>query len=67
VSVRTALILLAGVVVLLVAALVAVAAGYLARRDRATTAQALTRAATAFAATLTLAAVLATTMHALTH
>lgn len=66
-SVRTALVLLAGVVVLLIAALVAVAAGYLARCDRATTAQALTRAAAAFAATLTLAAVFATAMHIFAH
>ncbi|WP_058044063.1 hypothetical protein [Streptomyces roseifaciens] len=49
----------------LLAILVSVAAGYLARRDQATYAQALTRAAVAFAATLTLVATLTTAVRAI--
>jgi hypothetical protein len=64
---RTALILIAAALITLVAILVALATGYLARRDQATTTESLTRAATAFAATLTLAAVLATTLQTLLH
>ncbi|MET7356207.1 hypothetical protein [Streptomyces mirabilis] len=56
---RTALILLACALTLVVAALVGVGAGYLARRDHATYPTALARAAVAFAATLTLATALA--------
>ncbi|MFE9112232.1 hypothetical protein ACFYN9_21790 [Streptomyces collinus] len=53
---RTAVIMLACALTVLVAVLVGGAAGYLARRDHATYSTALTRAALAFAATLTLAA-----------
>jgi hypothetical protein len=60
---HTALILLATALILLVAALIAVAAGYLARRDHTTWPQAITRAAIAFTATLTLTAALAETLH----
>ncbi|RLU89183.1 hypothetical protein CTZ27_22315 [Streptomyces griseocarneus] len=59
-SARTGLILIGCVLVTLLACLVSGAAGYLARRDQATYPQALTRAAIAFAATLTLAAALTT-------
>jgi hypothetical protein len=62
---HTALILLAGALISLTAALVATAAGYLAHRDHATWPQAVARAATTFAATLTLAAVLTTTLQSL--
>lgn len=57
-----AVILLACAQVILIALLAAAAAGYLARRDHASWPAALTRAAIAFAATLTLAAALATTL-----
>lgn len=57
------LILLAAALTTLTAALVAVAAGDLARRDHITWPHAVTRAAAAFAATLTLTAVLATALH----
>ncbi|MEU5643027.1 hypothetical protein [Streptomyces milbemycinicus] len=56
-SVRTAMTLFALALSVLAALLVAVAAGYLARRDQATYPAAVTRAATAFAATMTLIAV----------
>jgi hypothetical protein len=65
VSDHTALILLATAFVLLAAALIAVGAGYLARRDHATWPHAITRAATAYGATLTLIAALATAVHVL--
>lgn len=64
---HTALILIAAALDTLVAILVALAAGYLARRDQATTPQSITRAAAAFAATLTLTAILATTLQAILH
>ena len=60
---RTALILLAAAFAALIATLAAVAAGYLSRRDQAAWPQAVVRAATAFAATLTLIALLVTTMY----
>ncbi|MEU0068667.1 hypothetical protein ABZ027_03695 [Streptomyces sp. NPDC006332] len=53
---RTAVIMLACAMTVLVAVLIGGAAGYLARREHATYSAALTRAAFAFAATLTLAA-----------
>jgi hypothetical protein len=62
---HAALILLAAALAVLTAALVGAGAGYLARRDHATWPQAITRAATAFAATLTLTAALAATLHTL--
>jgi hypothetical protein len=62
---RAALVLIATALTMLVALQAAAVAGYLARRDHATTPQILTRAATAFAATLTLVAVLATALHTL--
>ncbi|WP_328687902.1 hypothetical protein OHA74_54160 [Streptomyces phaeochromogenes] len=55
-SSRAALVLLACALTTVIATLVGAAAGYLARRDHATPPAALTRAAVAFAATLTLAA-----------
>ena len=64
---HTALVLLAAALTALTAALIACAAGYLARGDHTTWPHTITRAATAFAATLTLAAMLATTLHILTH
>ncbi|MEU8139559.1 hypothetical protein [Streptodolium elevatio] len=51
-------------VAMLFAVAVGTAAGYLARRDGASMPSALTRASTAFAAALTLQAVLAATMTA---
>ncbi|GGP01386.1 hypothetical protein [Wenjunlia tyrosinilytica] len=63
---HTAVILLACTLVTVIAALAATAAGYLARRDRATYPAALTHAAIAFTATLTLAATLTTTLTTLT-
>ncbi|MBP8534067.1 hypothetical protein [Streptomyces sp. MK37H] len=62
---RNAVILLACALTLVIAALVGAGAGYLARRDHATYPTALTRAATAFSATLTLAAVTATALASL--
>ena len=62
---RTVLILLAAALTTLTAALTAIAAGYLARRDHATWPQSIIRAAATFAATLTLAAVLTTALHTL--
>jgi hypothetical protein len=62
---RCALVLLAAAVAVLTAVLTAAAAGYLARLDHATYPKALTRAATAFASTLTLAAALACALHTL--
>lgn len=62
---RTALILVATILATLTAAHVAAAAGDVARRDHATWPQAITRAAAAFAAALTLTAVLAETIHTL--
>lgn len=53
---HTFLIMIAGALVLVVAALAGAGTGYLARRDRATYPTAVARAAIAFAATLTLAA-----------
>lgn len=53
---HTVLIVIACALVLVIAALAGAGAGYLARRDRATYPTAVTRAAIAFAATLTLAA-----------
>jgi hypothetical protein len=64
---HTALILLAAAITMLTATLIALAAGYLARRDHATWPQTITHAATAYAATLTLAAALGTSMQALMH
>ncbi|MGW2748465.1 hypothetical protein [Streptomyces sp. NPDC001450] len=64
---HTAVILLACTVIVVVAALVGAAAGYLARRDHATYPAAVTRAAIAFAGALTLAAVLTTALSALPH
>lgn len=61
-----AVILLACAQVILIALLAATAAGYLARRDQASYPAALTRAALAFTATLTLAAALATALSSLT-
>ncbi|TGA91601.1 hypothetical protein [Streptomyces sp. MZ04] len=55
---HTVMIALALALTIVIAALVAAGAGYLARRDQATYPAALTRAAVAFAGTLTLAAVL---------
>lgn len=55
---RTAVIMLVCALTVLVAVLIGGAAGYLARRDHATYPTAVTRAALAFAATLTLAATL---------
>ncbi|MEV8532131.1 hypothetical protein [Streptomyces sp. NPDC051211] len=65
-SVRTAVVLLAVALVLVTAVLVGAAAGYLARRDRATYPAALSRAGVAFAATLSLAAALAGALASLT-
>ncbi|MEU4494221.1 hypothetical protein AB0F96_12420 [Streptomyces sp. NPDC023998] len=62
---HTVVILLACALTIVVAALVGAAAGYLARRDHATYPAALTRAAIAFAGTLTLAAALTTVLSAL--
>ncbi|MFK0025668.1 hypothetical protein [Streptomyces sp. NPDC090798] len=59
---RTAVIMLACALTVLIAVLIGAAAGYLARRDHATYPAALTRAAFAFAATLTLAATLTTAL-----
>ncbi|MFJ1876855.1 hypothetical protein [Streptomyces chartreusis] len=56
---HAALILLACALAVVVAALAGVAAGFLARRDNATYATALSRAAFAFAASLTLTATIA--------
>ncbi|KFZ80195.1 hypothetical protein ED92_22795 [Amycolatopsis sp. MJM2582] len=63
---RTAMVLLACAFTVVVAALIGAAAGYLARRDHATYPAALTRAAIAFAATLTLTSVLTTMLATLT-
>jgi hypothetical protein len=62
---RTAVILLACALTFVIAALAGAGAGYLARRDHATYPTALTRAAIAFSATLTLAAAIATALAAL--
>jgi uncharacterized membrane protein (DUF441 family) len=64
---RTALILLACALALVVAALAGTGAGYLARRDHATYPTALSRAAVAFAGTLTLAAAITTALATLGH
>ncbi|AZM56371.1 hypothetical protein DMA15_30450 [Streptomyces sp. WAC 01529] len=64
---RTALILLACALTVVIAALAGTGAGYLARRDHATYPTALARAAVAFAATLTLAAAITTALVALDH
>ena len=64
---RTALIMTAATLATLIAILVALAAGYLAHRDQATTPQTITRAATAFAAALTLIAILTTALQTLLH
>ncbi|MCM1967939.1 hypothetical protein [Streptomyces sp. G1] len=63
---NSALILLACAVTLLLAALIALAAGYLARRDQASYSTAVVRAATAFAATVTLTAAVATALATIT-
>ncbi|MEE1749775.1 MULTISPECIES: hypothetical protein [unclassified Streptomyces] len=63
-SVRAGMIVVCCTLTALVAVLVAGAAGYLARRDSATYPQAVTRAAVAFGATLTLAAALTTALDA---
>jgi hypothetical protein len=60
-----AVILLALVLSVLVAVLAAAGAGYLARRNHASYLAAVTRAATAFAATLSLIAVVAAALVAL--
>ena len=62
---HTALILLATAFSVLVATLIALAAGLLALRDRNTWPHAVARAAGAFATTLTLTAVLAMAVHSL--
>lgn len=59
---RIAVLLLACVLTTVIAFLAGAAAGYLARRDHATYPSALTRAAIAFTATLTLAAVVSTAL-----
>ncbi|WP_245235221.1 hypothetical protein [Streptomyces violaceorubidus] len=59
-------IVLTCLVALLTGTLVAAAAGYLARRDHASYPAAITRAAVAFAATLTFATALATALHTAT-
>ncbi|MFF3277323.1 hypothetical protein ACFYWU_41345 [Streptomyces chrestomyceticus] len=59
---RTTVIMLACAVTVLVAVLIGGAAGYLARRDHATYCAAVTRAAFAFAAALTLAATAASAL-----
>ncbi|OIK07830.1 hypothetical protein [Streptomyces monashensis] len=64
---HAAVILLSCALISLIAVLVAVTAGYLARRDHATCAAALTRGAAAFAATLALAATLTGTLAGLLH
>jgi uncharacterized membrane protein len=64
---HTALIMIVAALATLIAIQVALAAGYLAHRDQATTPQSITRAATAFAATLTLIALLTTALQALLH
>jgi hypothetical protein len=64
---RVALILLAVALTTLIATLTALAAGYLARRDHATWPHAISRAATTFAATLTLSGALAAALHNLAH
>ncbi|MER6114238.1 hypothetical protein [Streptomyces hirsutus] len=61
---RAALILLTCALTVVVAALVGAGAGYLARRDHATYPAALIRAAVTFAATLTLAATIASALAA---
>ncbi|MET9413038.1 hypothetical protein ABZY03_02390 [Streptomyces klenkii] len=66
-SVRTAVIFFGFALATLLAVLVSGAAGYLARRDQATYPQALTRAAVAFAATLTLIATLVTAVKAISN
>lgn len=60
-------VLLAAALTLTIALAAATAAGYLARRDEATHAQAIARAATAFAATLTVVTGLIATWTALAH
>lgn len=62
---HAALVLLAAALITLTAALLGAAAGYLARRDRATYPQALSRAAATFAATLTLIAVVSAALRGL--
>lgn len=62
-----AIVLLATALVIVVAILVSIAAGYLARSDGATNAAAITRAAAVFAATVTLAAALTSTLSPLIH
>jgi hypothetical protein len=57
-----AIVLLSCALVTLMAVLIAAAVGYLARRDHASYPAALTRAATAFTATLTLTAALVTAL-----
>lgn len=61
-----AVVLLTCALVTLAAVLIAAAAGYLARRDHASYPTAITRAAVAFAATLTLTAGLVTALANLT-
>lgn len=67
VSDRNALILFACALTVVVAALTGAVAGYLARRDNASYPVALTRAAITFAATLTMACALTTTLAELNH
>ncbi|MFJ9021879.1 hypothetical protein ACIRPU_18205 [Streptomyces sp. NPDC102259] len=64
---HSALVVLACALVTLAGIFVAAAAGYLARRDSASYPTALTRAATAFAATLTLTAALAAALTDVAH
>lgn len=64
---HVALLVLSTALATLCALMIAAGAGFLARRDGATYAQAITRAGAAFAATLTLCAALAITWHTLTH
>ncbi|MEU1044147.1 hypothetical protein ABZ400_03210 [Streptomyces sp. NPDC005897] len=63
---HASVIVLTCLVALLTGTLVAAAAGYLARRDNASYPAAITRAAVAFAATLTLATALATALNTAT-
>lgn len=64
---HAALILLFALIALIVATLVATAAGLLARHDQATTTQAIGRAGSAFAVTLTLIIAVITTVAPLIH
>lgn len=62
---NAAIVLLAIVLITLIALAIAGAAGFLAHHDGASHPQCVVRAAKAFAATITLAAVIAATLHSL--